>query len=67
MMGRGQDEQLDWFLRLLYVCKPLSTLTHGPLLVYRRLRNMHYESSQDSIRLVINDMIQLCATESDDK
>jgi hypothetical protein len=56
-MGYGQDKQLDWFLRLLYVCKPLTPLTYGPLLVYRRLRNMHYESSQDTVRLIIKDVL----------
>ena len=49
MMGYGQDKQLDWFLRLLYVCKPLHPSDAiGQLLVYRRLRNLHHESSQDS-------------------
>jgi Thioesterase domain len=57
LIGLDPDKQVDWFLRLLYVCKPLGTLTQGPLLVYRRLRNMHYESSQDSVRLIINDVL----------
>ncbi len=46
----GPDKQLDWFLHLLYVCTPL-------LNVYCRLRNVHHESSHDSVRLIINDVI----------
>jgi hypothetical protein len=56
LMGHGQDKQLDWFLRLLYVCKPLQ---HAYLLrsVYLRLRDVRHESSQDSARLIIDDTI----------
>jgi hypothetical protein len=56
LVGYGQDKQLDWFLRLLYVCKPLR---HAYLLrsMYLRLRNVRHESSHDSVRLIINDVI----------
>jgi thioesterase domain-containing protein len=53
LIGLGPEQQLDWFLRLLYVCKPLRSM-RLPLHVYRRLRNLRQESSQDSVPLIIN-------------
>jgi Thioesterase domain len=56
LMGLGPDKQLDWFLRLLYVCQPLQ---HAYLLrlVYIRLRNVRRGDSQDPVRLIISDVI----------
>ncbi|HLX58769.1 MAG TPA: thioesterase domain-containing protein, partial [Ktedonobacteraceae bacterium] len=54
LVGLGPEQQLDWFLRLLYVCKPLHPMTHALLYVYRRLRNARHEGSQDSVRLIID-------------
>ena len=56
LIGLGPDKQLDWFLRLLYVCKPLQH-THLLRSVYLRLRNVRHGSSHDSVRLIINDVI----------
>ena len=63
LMRLGPDKQLDWFLRLLDVCKPLQ---NAYLLrsLYTRLRNVRQGSSQDSVRLIIGDADQLCAKES---
>jgi hypothetical protein len=57
LIGFSPEQQLDWFLRLRYVCKPLRSMVHALLHVYRRLRNMRHEGSQDSIRLIINDVL----------
>jgi hypothetical protein len=57
LIGLAPDKQLDWFLRLRYVCKPLRSMMHALLHVYRRLQNVRHEGSQDSIRLIINDVI----------
>jgi thioesterase domain-containing protein len=58
LMRRGPDEQLDWFLRLLYVCKPLQ---HAEILpyVYRRLRNALHGNSEESVRLIADKLISL--------
>jgi len=56
LMGLDPEQQLDWFLRLLYVCKPLHPMMHALLHVYRSLRNARYESSQGVVRLIINDV-----------
>jgi surfactin family lipopeptide synthetase A len=58
LIGLGMDKQLDLFLCLLYVYRPLRSMVDALLLVYTRLRNVRYESSQDSVRLIINDMIR---------
>jgi hypothetical protein len=50
LMGLGPDKQLGWFLRLLYVCKPLR-YAHHLRYVYRRLRYPRQGSLQDSARL----------------
>jgi hypothetical protein len=56
LIGLGPDKQLDWFLRLLYVCKPLQYISYL-LYLFKRLRNALYGSSQDSVHLIINDVI----------
>ena len=58
LMGLGPDKQLDWFLRLLYMCKPLS-LTRYPRALYNRLRYARRTRSQDSARLRIGKLIGL--------
>ncbi len=58
LMGLGPDKQLDWFLRLLYVCKPLQYVRY-PLYVVRHLRNALHWSSQDSVHLTTNELISL--------
>lgn len=57
LIGIGTDKQVDWFLRLLYVCKPLRSMVHALLHVHRRLQNARSGNSQDSARLIINDVI----------
>ncbi len=49
-VGLSLNKQLDWFLCLFHMSDPL-------LNIYSRLRNVHHESSHDSIRLIINDTI----------
>src|SRR5258708_20162952 len=58
LMGLGQDKQLDRFLRLLYVCKPLKRAALLPY-VYRRLRNALHGNSEESVRLIVDEMISL--------
>ncbi len=58
LMGLGQDKQLDRFLRLLYVCKPLQRAALLPY-VYRRLRNALHGNSEESVRLIVDEMISL--------
>jgi hypothetical protein len=58
LMGLGPDKQLDWFLRLLYVCKPLSLMRY-PRHLYNRLRYARRARSQDSARLSIGELIGL--------
>jgi hypothetical protein len=50
LIGLDLDKQLNWYLRLRNVWNPL-------LNVYSRLRNVRHESSHDSVRLIINDVI----------
>jgi hypothetical protein len=56
-VGLDPDKQLDWFLRLLYVCKPLH---YGCYLLYvgRRLRNALPWSSQDCMHLPSGELIR---------
>jgi hypothetical protein len=56
LVGLGPDKQLDWFLRLLYVCKPLLYVRYL-LYMLRRLRNVLHGSSQDSMRLIAGELI----------
>lgn len=58
LMRRGPDEQLDWFLRLLYVCRHLQ---HAELLPYeyRRLRNALNGNSEESVRMIADKLISL--------
>ncbi|SRR6266487_1968760 len=58
LVGLGPDKQLDWFLRLLHVCKPLQSVRHL-LYMTRRLRHALLGSSQDSVRLVIDEQVDL--------
>ena len=58
LMGLGPDKQLDWFLRLRYVCQPLRSVRYL-LYVFRRLRNARQGSAQDSAHLTIEDLISL--------
>src|SRR5437588_1598546 len=58
LMGHGQDKQLDWFLRLLYVCKPLQYVRYL-LYAYRRLRDACHGGSQDSVHLKTEELISL--------
>src|SRR5947209_2408402 len=64
LMGLGPDKQLDWFLRLLYVCKPLHSIVHALLHVYRRLQNVRHGNSQDSVPLIISDVISFARQEA---
>jgi hypothetical protein len=58
LMGLGPDKQLDWFLRLLYVCKPLS-LTRYPRHLYNHLRYARRASLQAAAHLRIAELIGL--------
>ncbi len=58
LMGLGPDKQLDWFLRLLYVYKPLQYVRY-PLYVVRRLRDALHGSSQGSVHLPTGELISL--------
>ncbi len=58
LMRIGPDKQLEWFLRLLYVCKPLQYVRY-PLYVVRHLRNALHRSSQDSVHLATIELISL--------
>src|SRR5205814_1819728 len=51
-------KQLDWFLRLLYVCKPLRYVRF-PLYVVIYLRNALHGSSHDSVHLTTDELISL--------
>lgn len=50
LIGLGPDKQLDWFLCLRHMWNPLFN-------VYSRLRNVYHESSHDSVRSIINDVL----------
>ena len=54
----GQDKQLDWFLRLLSVCKPLQHVEFLPYM-YRRLRNTLHRNPEESVRLIADRLISL--------
>jgi hypothetical protein len=57
LIGLGPDKQLDWFLRLLYVCKPLQYVYIHLQYVYIRLRIARPRSWQDSARLIADELI----------
>ena len=51
LIGLAEEKQLDWFLRLLYVTKPLNFIVHTLLHIYKRLQNIGQSRSQDSTPL----------------
>lgn len=57
LLGLAADKQLDCFIRLWYVSKPLFSMMHALLQVRKRLQNVRHEGSQDSIQLIINDVL----------
>ncbi len=59
LIGLSQDKQLDWFLRLFHVYKPLRSMMYALLHRYTRLRDVRYGSLQESIRLLSADMINV--------
>jgi hypothetical protein len=50
LAGLDQDKQLDWFLRMLYVYKPLQYMYQHLQYVADLVQNMSYGSSQNSLR-----------------
>ncbi len=56
LLGLGQDKQLDWFLRLLYVCRPLQYVYIRLQYVYILLRSAG-SRPQDSGRLIAGELI----------
>ncbi len=59
LMGLGPDKQLDWFLRLLQVSKPLQYRVYVLLSVFRRLQNALHGNSEESVRLIADKLISL--------
>ena len=58
LMGLGPDKQLDWFLCLLYICKPLQYMRYL-LYAFRHLRNALQRGSQNSVHFTTDKLISL--------